>query len=240
MNETMRKSVRIHLRFIMTKVINRKTSCFFSSSSTFMFSLSWYRRSHRWCSRSIWKMDCINTYGSYNRTCKGDYVRPFQPCKDVNVNLTKTKYLPLNCSGKQRYTGDSHKKKLLSCELIDSTGRVSNCRNSNLKGPLGLLRSMLVQIILFLFFNEYVLFTILTYDRNYFHAVQMVNCHFNTSRTTFQVPQTCILEYVRNVHHQFSRISSENEIDVIKNCETVLNLVLLNTGVVFSLGLMEP
>ena len=46
MNETVRKSVRIHLRFIMTKVINRKTSCFFSSSSTFMLSLSWYRRIH--------------------------------------------------------------------------------------------------------------------------------------------------------------------------------------------------
>ena len=68
----------------------------------------------------------------------------------------------------------------------------------------------------------------------------MVHCHFNTSRTTTQVPQTCILEYVRNVYHQFSRISSENEIDVIKNCEIVLNLVLLNTGVVFSLELMEP
>ena len=34
------------------------------------------------------KVDCINTYGSYNRTCKGDYVRTFQPCKDVNANLT--------------------------------------------------------------------------------------------------------------------------------------------------------
>ena len=33
------------------------------------------------------KVDCINTYGSYNRTCKGDYVRPFQPCKDeLNQN----------------------------------------------------------------------------------------------------------------------------------------------------------
>ena len=73
----------------------KKTSCFFSSSSTFMFSLSWYRRSYRWCSRSIWKVDCINTYGSYNRTCKGDYVRPFQPCKDVNANLTKTNISPL-------------------------------------------------------------------------------------------------------------------------------------------------
>ena len=68
----------------------------------------------------------------------------------------------------------------------------------------------------------------------------MLNCHFNTSRTTTQVPQTCILEYVRNVYHQFSRISSENEIDVIKNYETALNLVLLNTGVVFSFELMEP
>ena len=70
---------------------------------------------------------------------------------------------------------------------IDSTGKVSNCSNSNLKGPLVLLRSMLVQIILFFFFIEYVLFTILT------------QCHFNTSRTTTQVPQTCTLEYVRNV-----------------------------------------
>ena len=122
---------------------------------------------------------------------------------------------------------------------IDSTGRVSNCSNSNLKGPLGLLRSMLVQITFFVFFIEYVLFTILTYDRNYFHAVQIVNCHFNTSHTTTQVPQTCILEYVRNVY-QFSRITSENEIDVIKNCEIVLNFVLLNTGMVFSLELMEP
>ena len=40
------------------------------------------------------KVDCINTYGSYNRTCKGDYVRPFQPCKDVNANLTKTNISP--------------------------------------------------------------------------------------------------------------------------------------------------
>ena len=36
------------------------------------------------------KVDCINTYGSYNRTCKGDYVRPLQPYKDVNANLTNT------------------------------------------------------------------------------------------------------------------------------------------------------
>ena len=187
------------------------------------------------------KVDCINTYGSYNRTCKGDYVRPFQPCKDVNANLTKTNISPLTAQVSRDTQETVVKRNFYHVNLyIDSTGRVSNCKNSNLRGPLGLLRSMLVQITLFFFFIEYVLFTILTYDRNYFHAVQIVNCHLNTSRTTTPVPQTCTLEYVRNVYHQFSRISSENEIDVIKNCEIVLNLVLLNTGVVFSLELMEP
>ena len=121
-------------------------------------------------------MDCINTYGSYNRTCKGDYVRPFQPCKDVNVNLTKTNISPLTAQVSRDTQETVIKRNLYHVNLyIDSTGRVSNCRNSNLKGPLGLLRSMLVQITLF--FSIY--FSILTYDRNYFHAVQIVNCHFN-------------------------------------------------------------
>ena len=156
------------------------------------------------------KVDCINTYGSYNRTCKGNYVRPFQPYKDVNANLTKTNISPLTAQVSRDTQETVVKRNFYHVNLdIDSTGRVSNCSNSNLKGPLGLLRSMLVQITLFFFFIEYVLFTILT------------QCHFNTSRTTTQVPQTCTLEYVRNAYHQISRISSENEIDVIKNCEIV-------------------
>ena len=122
---------------------------------------------------------------------------------------------------------------------IDSTRRVSNCSNSNLKGPLGLLRSMLVQITLFFF-----LYRVRSLHNTDVRS-QLFSCRPNsklsfTSCTTTQVPQTCIFEYVRNVYHQFSRISSGNEIDVIKNCEIVLNLVLLNTGVVFSLELMEP
>ncbi|CAH3164157.1 unnamed protein product [Pocillopora meandrina] len=36
------------------------------------------------------EVDCINTNGSYNRTCKGDYVRPFQPCRDMNASLART------------------------------------------------------------------------------------------------------------------------------------------------------
>ena len=179
--------------------------------------------------------------GSYNRTCKGDYARPFQPCKDVNANWTKTNISPLTAQVSRNTQETVVKRNFSHVNLyIDSTGRVSNCSNSNLKGPLGLLRLCSFKShSFFFFFIEYVLFTILTYDRNYFHAVQIVNCHFNTSRTTTQVPQTCILEYVRNIYHQFSRILSENEIDVIKDCEIVLNLVLLNTGVVFSLELME-
>ena len=138
MNETVRKNVRIHLRFMMTKVINRKTSCFFSWSSIFMFSLSWYRRSHWWCQDPFEKVDCINTYGSYNRTCKGDYVRPFQPCKDVNANLTKTNISPLTAQVSRDTQETVMKRNFYHVNLyIDSTGRVSNCSNSNLKGPLG-------------------------------------------------------------------------------------------------------
>ena len=133
---------------LMTKVINRETPYFFSSSSTFMFYLSWYRRSHWWFE----KVDCINTYGSYSRTCKGDYVRPFQPCKDVNANLTKTNISPLTAQISRDTQETVVKRNFYHVNLyIDSTGRVSNCSNSNLKGPLGLLRSMLVQITLFFF-----------------------------------------------------------------------------------------
>ena len=180
MNETVRKSVRIHLRFIMTKVINRKRgkgdkhfsrrlqhSCFLFHGTEEVIDDA---------QDPFEKVDCINTYGSYNRTCKGDYVRPFQPCKDVNVNLTKTNISPLTAQVSRDTQETVIKRNLYHVNLyIDSTGRVSNCRNSNLKGPLGLLRSMLVQITLF--FSIY--FSILTYDRNYFHAVQIVNCHFN-------------------------------------------------------------
>ena len=186
-------------------------------------------------------MDCVNTYGSYNRTCKGDYVRPFQPCKDVNANLTKTNISPLTAQVSRDTQETVVKRNFYHVNLdIDSTGRVSNCSNSNLKGPLGLLR--LCSFKSHSFFFLYRVRSLHNTDERsqFFHSVQIVNCHFNTSRTTTQVPQTCILEYVRNVYHQFSRISSENEIDVIKNCEIVLNLVLLNTGVVFSLELMEP
>ena len=140
-------------------------------------------------------MDCINTYGSYSRTCKGDYVRPFQPCKEVNANLTKTNISPLTAQVSRDTQEAVVKRNFYHVYLyIDPTGRVSNCSNSNLKGPLGLLRSMLVQITLFFFFFiEDVLFTILTYDRNYFHAVQIVNCHFNTSHTTTQFPRLAFL-----------------------------------------------
>ena len=41
------------------------------------------------------KWTVLNTDGSYNRTCKGNYVRPLQPYKDVNANLTKTNISPL-------------------------------------------------------------------------------------------------------------------------------------------------
>ena len=64
----------------MTKVINRKKSCFLSLFSILMFSLSWSRKSQQWWSRSIWRSGMDQHYCSYNRTCKGDYVRPFQPC----------------------------------------------------------------------------------------------------------------------------------------------------------------
>ena len=135
----------------------------------------------------------------------------------MNANLTKTNIAPLTAQVSRDTQGTVVKRNFYHVNLnIDSTGRVSNCSNSNLKGPLGLLRSMLVQIALLFFVIEHVLFTILTYDRNYFHAVQIVNCHFNTSRTATQIPQTCTLEYGRNVYQQFSRTSSENEIDVIK------------------------
>ncbi|PFX15590.1 uromodulin-like [Stylophora pistillata] len=41
--------------------------------------------------------DCNNTNGSHNRTCKGEYVRPFQPCKDVNASFAKSN-ASLNCT----------------------------------------------------------------------------------------------------------------------------------------------
>ena len=63
MNETVRKSVRIHLRFIMTKVINRKTSCFLFHSTEEVIDDA---------QDPFEKVDSINTYGSYNRTFKGD------------------------------------------------------------------------------------------------------------------------------------------------------------------------
>ena len=98
------------------------------------------------------KVDCINTYGSYNRTFKGDYVRPFQPYKDVNANLTKTNISPLTAQVSRDTQETVVKRNFYHVNLyIDSTVRVSNCSNSNLKGPLGLLRSMLVQITLFFF-----------------------------------------------------------------------------------------
>ena len=101
------------------------------------------------------KVDCINTYGSYNRTCKGDYVRPFQPCKDVNANLTKTNISPLTAQVSRDTQETVVKRNFYHVNLyIDSTGRVSNCSNSSIKGPLGLLRSMLVQITLFLFLHR--------------------------------------------------------------------------------------
>ena len=98
MNETMRKSVRIHLRFIMTKVVNRKKHLAFSrrlQHSCFLFHGTEEVIVIDDAQDPFEKVDCINTYGSYNRTCKGDYVRPLQPYKEVNANLTKTIISPL-------------------------------------------------------------------------------------------------------------------------------------------------
>ena len=82
-------------------------------------------------------MDCINTYGSYNRTCKGDYVGPFQPCKDVNANLTKTNISPLTAQVSRDTQEIVVKRNFYHVNLyIDSTGRVSNCRNSNLNSAI--------------------------------------------------------------------------------------------------------
>ena len=57
--------------------------------------------------------DCYDINGSYNRSCKADYVWPFQQCKDMKVNLTKNNF-SLNCTGKGKYARDSHEKKLIS------------------------------------------------------------------------------------------------------------------------------
>ena len=110
MIETM--SVWIHVRFIMTMAIIRKTSYFFSLSSIFLFShgTEEVRNDGQDPNKEV---DCINTNGSYNRTCKGDYVRPFQPCRDMNASLARTN-TSRNCTGKKRYLGDGHERKLQS------------------------------------------------------------------------------------------------------------------------------
>ena len=152
MNETVWKSVRIHLRFIMTKVINRKHLPFSRRLQHSCFLFHGTEEVIDDAQDPFEKVDCINTYGSYNRTCKGDYVRPFQPCKDVNANLTKTNISPLTAQVSRDTQETVVKRNFYHVNLyIDSTGRISNCSNSNLKGPLGLLRSMLLQIILSFF-----------------------------------------------------------------------------------------
>ena len=108
--------MRIHLRFIMTKVINKKTSCFFAFSRCIQHSCLLFHGTEEVSNDGqdpCKEEDCNDINGSYSRTCKGDYVRPFQQCKDVKANLTKTNF-SLNCACKGRYTGDSHEKKLIS------------------------------------------------------------------------------------------------------------------------------
>ena len=98
----------------MTKAIIRKTSYFFSLSSIFLFFLFHGTEEVRNDGQDPNKeVDCINTNGSYNRTCKGDYVRPFQPCRDMNASLARTN-TSRNCTGKERYLGDGHERKLQS------------------------------------------------------------------------------------------------------------------------------
>ena len=85
--------------------------------------------------------------------------------------------------------------------------------SKNLNGQLDLLYSMLVANHTLFFFTEYVFFTILTYDCNYFDAVRIPNYHLNTFRTTTCSPQhfSCTPEYVKKSYHYLVQISSENE-----------------------------
>lgn len=95
-----------------------------------------------------------------------------------------------------------------------ATPSASNRNNSHLDGQFGLLCSMLVQNTPFFFFNEQVLFTILRYDCNHFHAVKIISYHLDTFHTTAGGLQDFSFtpEYVKNGHHYFARMSSENEI----------------------------
>ena len=137
MNETVRKSVRIHLRFIMTKVINRK-------------HLAFSRRLQHSCFLFHGTEEVI--YDAQDPFEKWTVLTLMRPCKDVNANLTKTNISPLTAQVSRDTQETVVKRNFYHVNLyIDSTGRISNCSNSNLKGQLGLLRSMLVQITLFFF-----------------------------------------------------------------------------------------
>ena len=132
-------------------------------------------------------MECINTYGCYNRTCKCDYVRPFQPCKNVNANLTKTYIPPLTAQVRRDTQETVMKRNFYHVNLyIDSTGRVSNCSNSNLKGQLGLLRSMLVQITLFFLYRVRSL-----------HNTDVRSQLFSCRPTVILIPPAILLKFPR-------------------------------------------
>ena len=97
----------------MTKVINKKHLAFsrYVQHSCLLFHGTEEVSND---GQDLYKEEDSNDInGSYNRTCKGDYVWLFQQCKDVKANLTKSNF-SLNCTGKGKYTRDSHEKKLIS------------------------------------------------------------------------------------------------------------------------------
>ena len=81
MNETVRKRERIHLRFIMTKVITEKHLAFSRRLQHSCFLFHGTEEVIDDAQDPFEKVDCLNTYGSYNRTCKVTMLDPFNPAR---------------------------------------------------------------------------------------------------------------------------------------------------------------